>query len=232
MELENVLEIPIYDFSLFEKALRHPSVERVKRQSALESYERLEFLGDAVLGSVVAEYLYQKFPNEMEGFLSSLRSRIISGRACATVAQTLGLGKFVELDPMMASNGGHESTSVLADILESIIGAIHLDSGTTNSRSFIHQHILEQIDFPTLLAHDDNFKSRLQELVQAKGWGHPQYLLVHTDGPPHKSIFTVDVYICGRHEGRGQATSKKKAEQSAAYHALNALTASSRSPSV
>ena len=227
-ELETVLEIPIYDYSLFEKALRHPSAERVKRKSALESYERLEFLGDAILGSVVAEYLYHKFPNEMEGFLSSLRSRIVSGHACAAVSQTLGLGKFVELDPAMASSGGHESASVLADVLESIIGAIHLDSGTTYSRRFIHHQILEQIDFPTLLAHNDNFKSQLQEFVQAKGWEQPQYQLVHTDGPPHHTIFTVDVYVCGRREGTGQSTSKKKAEQSAAYHALNALTSNSR----
>ncbi|MCY4000747.1 MAG: ribonuclease III [Bacteroidetes bacterium] len=228
IELETVLEIPIFDYSLFEKALRHPSVERVKRKSALESYERLEFLGDAILGSVVAEYLYHKYPGEMEGFLSSLRSRIVSGHACAAVARTLGLGKFVELDPAMASSGGHERTSVLADVLESIIGAIHLDSGTTNSRRFIHQQILEQIDFPALLSHDDNFKSRLQEFVQAEGWEPPQYLLVQTDGPPHQSVFTVDVYICGRREGTGQATSKKKAEQSAAYHALTALTSNSR----
>jgi len=224
VNLEKALHLRIYNFDLFEIALRHPSVERKKTNDSLQCYERLEFLGDAILGSVVAEYLYHKFPAEMEGFLTTLRSRIVSRTACAHTARSLGLGHFVELDPSMESQGGRNNTSLLANCLESIIGAIHLDSGTMSSRNFIYDHILEHVNFPALMAQDDNYKSQLQEYVQARGWPTPEYDLVHTEGPPHHSIFTVDVLICGQCEGRGQASSKKKAEQHAANHALHSLT--------
>ncbi len=231
LDLEKTLSLRIYNFGLFEIALRHPSVERTKTVDSPQCYERLEFLGDAILGSVVAEYLYQKFPDEMEGFLTTLRSKIVSRVACAQTALSLGLGHFVELDPAMESRGGRHNVSLLADCLESIIGAIHLDSGTTISRKFIYNHILERVDFSALMTQNENYKSQLQEYVQARGWPTPEYKVVHTEGPPHHSMFTVDVLICGAYQGRGEGTSKKQAEQHAAHRALNSL-ASKTSPSI
>ncbi|MCY4158091.1 MAG: ribonuclease III [Bacteroidetes bacterium] len=223
-ELEKVLGVPIYNYSLFEKALRHPSVERNQSDKALQSYERLEFLGDAVLGAVVAEYLYIQFPDEMEGFLTFTRSKLVSGEACAQIARDLGIGHFVELDPYMESQMGRQNSSILANCLESIIGAIHLDSGLTNSSKFIHRQILERVDLPQLVTKNNNHKGRLLEFVQAKGWDYPEYRVVGIDGPPHDSIFTVEVFINGHRKGNGQATSKKKAEQLAAHKALKSLS--------
>lgn len=224
MKLEAVLGVRIYDFSLFEKALRHPSVERNQTYGLLQSYERLEFLGDAILGAVVAEYLYERFPEEMEGFLTDMRSKLVSGDACAKTACDLGLGEFVEFNPYVEPQGGYVNDSVLADCLESIIGAIHLDSGITNSRNFIHRHILERVDLQELVTKDDNYKSRLQEFVQSRGWSQPEYLVTDTSGPPHDRIFTVHVHVDGDRLGKGQATSKKKAEQQAAHQALKFLS--------
>lgn len=221
--LEAALGIRIYTFSLFEKALRHPSAENDPEHGQLRSYERLEFLGDAILGAVIAEYLYREFPEEMEGFLTSMRSKLVSGEACAHIARDLGLSKFVEMAPHLKSRGAHENTSVLADCLESVIGAIHLDSGMPAARRFISQHILARADLTELVAIDENYKSRLQEYVQARGWPKPEYRLAATDGPPHNAIFTLDVYVDGKRRGRGMAGSKKKATQHAARQALSAL---------
>lgn len=222
--LEAALGIRIYDFSLYEKALRHPSVQRNHGSGLLQSYERLEFLGDAILGAIIAEYLYHEFPDEMEGFLTEVRSKLVSGKACSMIARDLRLGHFVELDSSTDSNGGRENDSILADCLESIIGAIYLDHGISGARKFIDQHILQQTNFSKLIARDDNYKSRLQELVQANGWEQPCYELFSANGPAHNCIFTIDVYVKGHRRGRGQATSKKKAEQLAARQAFNSLS--------
>ncbi len=222
--MEAILGVRIYDFSLFEKALRHPSVNRNHVNSSLQSYERLEFLGDAVLGAVVAEYLYKKFPEEMEGFLTDMRSKLVSGDACASTARDMGLRQFIEFNPQIEKRGGYESDSVMADCFESIIGAIHLDRGITQSRRFIHEHILERVDLQELVTVNDNYKSRLQEFVQSKGWPQPEYLVTNTSGPPHDLIFAIDVHVNGACLGKGQATSKKKAEQQAAHQALKFLS--------
>lgn len=223
-KFEATLGIRIYNFALFEKALRHSSVERNQVDRHLQSYERLEFLGDAILGAIVAEYLYGMFPEEMEGFLTDMRSKLVSGAACAKIARDIGLGEFIEFNPYVESQGGRENNSILADCLESIIGAIHLDSGIRNSRRFIHQNILEQVDFHKLITRDENHKSRLQEYVQSKGWSQPEYLVTNTTGPPHDRIFTIEVHVNGVHLGRGQATSKKRAEQQAAHQAMKSLS--------
>ena len=130
------------------------------------------------------------------------------------------------MSPYLKSRSRHENASVLADCLESVIGAIYLDSGMAVARQFIHQHILERVDFTELVAIDEDYKSRLQEYAQARGWSHPEYRLADTDGPPHNATFTLDVYIRGRRRGRGMAGSKKKAEQHAARQALNAFQTS------
>lgn len=218
--LETALGTRIYNFTLFEKALRHPSAESDRTVGLLRSYERLEFLGDAILDAVVTEHLYQEFPDQMEGFLTALRSKLVSGEACTKIAHNLRLIDFLELGPRLDLQNDRKIDSVLADCLESIIGAIHLDSGISSSRKFIHTHVLGGVDLPELANRNDNYKSTLQELAQSKGWKQPMYIVAETNGPPRNRIFTVDVYVKGHYRGRGQARKKKKAEQSAARQAL------------
>ena len=222
--LEATLGVRIYNFALFEKALRHPSTESEQPAGLLGSYERLEFLGDAILGAVVTEYLYQEFPDRMEGFLTTLRSRIICRETCTLIARKLGLIDFLEISPHLDLQDSRKIDSALANCLESIIGAIHLDSGISASRRFIHTHVLGGVDLPKLASRDDNYKSRLQELTQAKKWDPPVYVVAEENGPPNKCIFTVDVYVKGHRRGRGRARTKKKAEQGAAHQALQSLS--------
>ena len=222
--LEATLGVRIYNFALFEKALRHPSTESEQPTGLLGSYERLEFLGDAILGAVVTEYLYQEFPDRMEGFLTTLRSRIICGETCTKIARKLRLIDFLEISPHLNLQDNHKIDSILANCLESVIGAIHLDSGISASRRFIHTHVLGGVDLPKLADWDDNYKSRLQELTQAKKWDPPVYIVAEENGPPNRCIFTVDVYVKGRRRGRGHARTKKKAEQGAAHKALQSLS--------
>ena len=222
--LEVALGVRIYNFTLFEKALRHPSTESEQPIGLLDSYERLEFLGDAILGAVVTEYLYQEFPDQMEGFLTTLRSRIICGETCTIIARKLRLIDFLEFSPHLNLQDNRKIDSILANCLESIIGAIHLDSGISASRRFIHSNVLGGVDLPKLATRDDNYKSRLQELMQAHKWDPPVYVVAEENGPPNKCIFTVDVYVKGRRRGRGHARTKKKAEQGAAYQALQSLS--------
>lgn len=222
-ELETALGLRIRQWSLYEQALRHPSFERLHEDNLLHSYERLEFLGDAVLDCVVAEHLYRAFPGEMEGFLTPLRSKLVSRKACARVARRLNIGSFVHLSPELDSKGGRTNPSVLADCLEAIIGAIFLDRGITAAKSFIHQHMISGVDLRRLAAMEDNHKSLLLEFVQARGWEQPLYEVSAIDGPPHDRIFTIVTYVRGYEYGRGQASSKKRAEQLAAHQALSRL---------
>ena len=222
--LEATLGVRIYDFTLFDKALRHPSSESEQPTGLLASYGRLEFLGDAILGAVVTEHLYQEFPDQMEGFLTTLRARIVCGETCTKIARKLRVIDFLEISPHLNLQDNHKIDSVLANCLESIIGAIHLDSGISASRRFIHTHVLGGVDLPKLADRDDNYKSSLQELTQAKKWDPPVYIVAEEDGPPNKCIFTVDVYVKGRRRGRGRARTKKKAEQRAAHQALQSLS--------
>ena len=222
--LEVVLGVRIYNFTLFEKALRHPSTESEQSIGLLDSYERLEFLGDAILGAVVTEYLYQEFPDQMEGFLTALRSRIICGETCTIIARKLRLIDFLEFSPHLNVQDNRKIDSILANCLESIIGAIHLDSGISASRRFIHTHVLGGVDLAKLATRDDNYKSRLQEFTQANKWDSPVYVVAEENGPPNKCIFTVDVYVKGSRRGRSHARTKKKAEQGAAHQALKSLS--------
>ena len=226
---ESKLNFRTRNFALYQQALRHSSVDRHLPNNWLRSYERLEFLGDAVLGCVVAEHLYTAFPSEMEGFLTLLRAKLVSKPACARVARALDLGTLVQLSPELEARGGRNSDSILADCLEAIIGAVYLDQGMTAARSFVYQHMLKDVDLDKLAAKEDNHKSRLLEYAQARGWEHPVYKTLETSGPGHKRIFTVEVHLHGHSHGVGQDDSKKKAEQRAAHEALTALRSQTES---
>ena len=206
--------------ALYERALTHRSLLRAHTHDVHLSNERLEFLGDAVLGCVVAEHLYQQFPQEPEGFLTSLRAKLVNGQALAQQASAMGLGEIILMSDDAARSNGRHNPTILADTLEALIGALFLDRGIAAARRFIHHSMLVTTDLETLAARRDNYKSLLLEFAQAQGWAQPQYHVTSQQGPGHKRTFTVEVRIGDTAHGSGRARNKKAAGQEAARAAL------------
>ena len=216
--------MPVRRIELYEQALRHrSSLSDTNGEGHTASNERLEFLGDAVLDFVTAEHLYRHFPDGDEGFLTRMRAQIVNGEALAQFASELGLGEMILMSDAVYRDGGRDSAAILADALEAIIGALYLDMGEQAARTFVRTRMLAQLDLNDLAHVRDNYKSLLLEHVQALGWTQPHYRVVREDGPPHERVFTIDVILCDEAYGRGQAQSKKKAEQKAAAQALDRL---------
>ena len=216
--------MPVRAMELYEQALRHrSSLSDIAGEGHTTSNERLEFLGDAVLDFVTAEHLYRHFPDGDEGFLTRLRAQIVNGHALARFASELGLGDLILMSEAVWRDGGRDSTAILADTLEAVIGALYLDMGEGAARTFIRTRVFAQLDLNDLAHVRDNYKSLLLEHVQALGWPQPHYRVAREEGPPHERIFTIDVVLHGEAYGRGQAQSKKKAEQKAAAQALDRL---------
>jgi ribonuclease-3 len=211
------------DGLLYAQALTHRSILRVSSRHDAESNERLEFLGDALLGALVAEYLYEHFPERNEGFLTRLRARLVSGRALAKVAARLGLGEIVRLSPNMDRSGGRTNATILADAFEAVLAALYLDRGAEAARTFVHQRHLAHADVEALASVRENHKSTLLEHAQAQGWAQPTYHTVEETGPSHDKTFRVEVVVEGEVCGSGTASSKKRAEQYAAEEALEVL---------
>jgi ribonuclease-3 len=186
-------------------------------------YERLEFLGDAVLGLVAAEWLYRRHPELPEGDLSKRKSFLVSRPVLADYARTLGLGEVLRLGVGEERSGGRAKDSLLADSLEAVFGAVFLDGGFEAVRKVVHG-LLEAAERPAEQRHFDA-KTRLQEVAQGRGWELPVYRLVEERGPDHEKVFIVECLLEGRPAGRGDGRSKKLAEQGAAAAALEALAA-------
>jgi ribonuclease III len=205
---------------LGERALRHRSIIQQQNLNPKDAYERLEFLGDAVLGFVVARYLMRTKPEAEEGDLTKDKSLIVSGEVLSQSAEELGLGDHLILGNSELKTGGRSRPSILEDIFESIVGAIYLDGGLKNASKFIHRHLLSKRD--KIFANDDNknYKSILLEYSQAKFAMQPQYKVIKERGPDHKKIYVVEVLIDGQKLGQGEGLSKKRAEQRAAQEAL------------
>ena len=203
------------DRRLLAQALRHASAA----DDRLASNERLEFLGDAVLGIVVCRELYDRFPDLLEGELTKIKSNVVSRRVCAEIAEELGLGKLLELGKGM--NGrGEMPPSLLAAVLESIIGAMYEDAGMERTTRFILGLLESRIDHAAKLGHQQNFKSVLQQVFQRKGLGAPNYQVLDERGPDHAKCFKVAVAAAGRRFGGCWGPNKKQAEQQAALTAL------------
>lgn len=210
------------DEKLFALALTHRSWIN-ENPGIRESNERLEFLGDAVLELVVSHAIYLQFPDQEEGFLTSIRANIVNTINLAKVARTLSVGEVMLLSRGEESGGGRDNQSLLADTVEAIIGAIYLDQGFDAAKAFIDAHIL--VDISTHLAKPlKDAKSRLQEFVQAQGSNAPKYKVVDEHGPDHAKEFVIEVSVEGNALGRGEGKSKSVAEQDAAEHALESLT--------
>lgn len=222
LSLEGLIGESISDDSLYRRALRHRSV--LRSSGGIErSNERLEFLGDAVLGAVVADHLYRYFRDADEGFLTRLRSKLVNRRSLARCATRIGLGDHLEISDNMDRIDGRSNSGILSDAYEALVGAIYLEQGLESASSFIHQTLLRETDLQQLAELRDNYKSVLLEFCQARGWTQPAYDVVHEEGPDHDKRFTVVVRVNGKVVGRGTAGSKKEAEQIAASAALDLL---------
>ena len=222
-ELFKKLNYTFKNNSILMQALKHRSYLATSGEARSASNERLELLGDAVLGLVVTEHLYRKYPIETEGILTNYKSLLVSGRLLVEVAKELELGQFLLLNESEARSGGRKRTSILSDVVEAVIGAIYLDGGLEAAQKFIKENITYRLDGVLDDGRLRNNKSLLQEHCQGLGLNGPYYRVDDEFGPDHKKIFTVSVLVDGRISGVGKGTSKKKAEQSAASEALTLL---------
>ncbi len=220
--LEVVLGVDIRSPALYEEALTHRSYLQVKNDPTVQSNERLEFLGDAILGMVIAEYLFHHHEDVTEGELTKMRSWLVNKRSLALCARKLDLDKFLLMSYSAANALAKGNDSVLADAVEALIAAVYLDHGFEKARSFIEERLLPLM-LEERVMHDTNFKSLLLEFVQARGYSAPRYRVVEESGPDHEKQFTVAVYVGSASVGIGSGRSKKEAEQNAARQALDYL---------
>lgn len=221
--ISQVTGLPVNRFELYERALRHSSLVRHKKNRHLKSNERLEFLGDAVLGLAAAEYVYERFPDKNEGFLTRLRAKLVNKRALAEYAETISLHELLEMSEDMDRAGGRLNPSMLANAFEALLGALYLDHGYISARQFILATIARSVDISELAERRENYKSLLLEYAQARRWPQPTYRVLSEQGPGHQREFLVEVNIGDESHGTGQGRSKKTAEQRAAKSALKYL---------
>lgn len=213
--LENILGVDLDYKSYYVQALTHRSYLE-SNESDDVSNERLEFLGDSVLNLIVAQYLFENFPDENEGFLTKLRSRFVNRSSLANAAEELGIGELVILGNNIQESFVKNSKTVLADTFEALIGALFLDRGLDTCREFIHRRlVIPKVQYEDYLI-DENYKSQLLEYTQAHKISTPVYEVINEEGPHHKRIFTVWVYVNNKEMGIGKGKNKKTAEQNAA----------------
>lgn len=222
-QLERVIGITIDNPFLYIRALRHRSILASDQYSPIDSYERLEFLGDAVLDLIVTEMIFDRFPDEDEGFLTKLRAKIVKGDSLAEYARELDLGTFLVLGERAQGQGIEFSKSVLADVFEALVGAMYMDKGYEDTYRFFTRVVKSQIDFEKVVDTLDNYKSLLLEYTQAHKLSLPEYRVVAEHGPGHDKTFEIKVVVDGRDLGMGKGKSKKEAEQRAARAAMGKL---------
>ena len=220
--LEENLGYHFRDIRLLEHALTHSSYANEHRSAGVTSNERLEFLGDSVLGMVVAEYLFQTHTSMPEGELTRTRAALVCEDSLYEVACSLGLGRCLRLGKGEAAGGGRERPSILADATEATLAAVYLDGGIEAVRPIIQTFILDK---EREKAVDRDYKTALQELVQRNPGQSIVYRLVDEIGPDHARIFIMEVSVGGRVAGRGRGRTKKEAEQLSAKAALKKLQA-------
>lgn len=222
-ELEQHLDYTFHDLRLLRAALYHSSYANEHRAQSVSSNERLEFLGDAVLGFVSADYLYRKHPDLPEGELTRIRAALVCEDSLHEVAQRLHLGDFLMLGKGEESGGGRHRPSILADAVEAVLAAVYLDGGIDEARALVHRILLEKEPEQVVESRRRDCKTELQELVQRKPNQELRYELISESGPDHAKVFTVAVMLNGQVVGLGSGHSKKEAEQSAARTALEQM---------
>ena len=224
-QIEEILGTPFENQNLLILAFTHRSFVNENREEIDQHNERLEFLGDSVLGLAVAEFLYRRLPACPEGQLSQHRSRIVDAGSCARYLKKLGLGSYILLgkgERFSSAAEGKAKESILADAFEALIGAIYLDGGISVVRAFLLHHF--ESDFEESIGSPSrNYKAELQDYSQKKFQKPPQYRVIEESGPDHAKIFHIAVSIDDSVRGIGMGSSKKEAEQRAAFEALSKL---------
>lgn len=215
-KLESKIAYTFQRRELAVQALTHSSYANERKINKIKDYERLEFLGDAVLELVSSEFLYGKHQEMPEGQLSRTRATMVCEPSLAACARDLGLDRYILLGKGEEMTGGRGRDSIISDVMEALIGAIYVDGGFERAKEFIHRFVLADLEHKALFY---DAKSILQEEVQKNG-GDVHYVLTGESGPEHDKMFSVEVYQGGRLLGKGSGHNKKKAEQQAAYEAL------------
>ena len=215
--LEETIGYVFENKELLNVALTHSSYVNDHKISRTMDYERMEFLGDAVLQLVTSEFLYINYPTKEEGNMTKMRAGMVCEKSLAITAKEIKLGKFIRLGFGEEKSGGRNRESIIADVVESIIGAIYLDGGLEKAKQFIHKFVL--VDFEQKSMFYD-CKSTLQELVQKNGNHHLEYEILSQSGPDHDKTFDVAAVLDGKVIGKGSGRSKKEAQQNAAYAAI------------
>ena len=215
---QEALSYRFHDIELLAMCLTHASSARTR----LHSNERLEFLGDTILGTVVCEALYHRFPEAAEGELTRIKSIVVSRVTCATMASRVRLEEFVLVGKGL-SHGGHIPSSILAGTFEGLIAGIYLDGGLEAARSFLTPLVTPEIESSAATLHMQNFKSLLQHIAQKKLGSTPSYRVLDERGPDHSKVFHISAVVSGRVFPAAWGSNKKEAEQTAAQHALEEL---------
>lgn len=216
-KLEEKISYRFHDGRLLRRALTHSSYANEMRINRYGDYERLEFLGDAVLELVSSDFLYRERQETAEGDLTKLRASMVCEPALAYCAREFALEQFILLGKGEEATGGRNRDSIVSDVMEALIGAIYLDGGMEEASVFIHRFILSDLENKQLFY---DAKTILQELVQRENEGALRYVLVKEEGPAHDKTFEVEAYVGEQKVGWGSGHSKKAAQQQAAYQAL------------
>ena len=220
-DLETAIGYKFKNITILQNALTHSSYANERWHDNLKSNERLEFLGDSVLGMVVAEHLFHSFPDRLEGDLTRMRADMVCEKSLAKIAQQVDLGKYLQLGHGEEQSGGRNRSSILADAVEAVLAACFLDGGMEAAEQFIHKFVL--CNTPMSAMKNVDYKTALQELVQQKKNQQISYKLVGESGPDHDKSFAVEVSLNETVAGRGEGSSKKRAEQEAARMAIEKL---------
>ncbi|MBR2929109.1 MAG: ribonuclease III [Oscillospiraceae bacterium] len=221
--LQKKLGYAFYDCTLLETAMNHSSYANEHRNEGIESNERLEFLGDSVLGFVTAEYLYARHPGMPEGDLTRIRAALVCEKSLHEAAVRLGLGDHLRLGKGEELGGGRQRPSILADATEAVFAAVYLDGGMAAASQMIHRVLLDWQKEEVVEEKRRDYKTALQELVQRRATGELHYRMVREYGPDHNKTFVAEALVNGKAVSTGEGRSKKEAEQMAAKVALETL---------
>lgn len=221
--LQKSIRYNFKEIDLLYTALSHPSYAHENNLPHYKSNQRLEFLGDAVLGLTVSEMIYNEYPNFPEGHMTKVRANVVRESTLARIARDVSLGEFLYLGKGEESTGGRQRTSILADALEALIGAIYIDGGIEKAKLFVKNYFNTEIKETIQKQSYRDFKSTLQELIQRDNKEKLFYEVIGESGPDHDKNFTVQVKFCNKILGKGTGKSKKEAEQAAAKSALKDL---------
>ena len=217
---EKVIDYTFRDRALLVQALTHSSFVNEQKINKKPDYERLEFLGDAVLEMISSAYLFRTYPDKKEGEMSKIRASLVCEGALAFDAQQLNIKQYIQLGKGEEATGGRNKESIIADVMEAVIGALFLDGGIEQSKRFIDTYVLSNAEAAQMFG---DSKSLLQEMAQGENLGSVRYEICGESGPEHDKIFEVRVFVGADNLGEGTGKTKKAAEQQAAYKAVLVL---------